>query len=361
MSPSQILNKPRLVVMGSREYAVDDYVADFEKDFDFTILDAQNRQEALVKLPQLVKQLGAVDALLIRVGTAEFEPFDEALLGPLVPAGCRIIASASAGYDEFDVEWMTRSGMWFCNTRSAVCEATADMAMLLTLSVVRDAFRAERGARSGAWKTGGIVPSRDPSGMTLGIVGMGSIGKLVAKKAAAFNMRVRYWSRTRLGIDDEAEYNARHCATLHELLASADVVSLHCPLTPKTEGLMSRAEFAAMKPGAFLVNTARGALVDEDALVEALESGKVARAGLDVFCDEPNIKEYFRTSDKVVCMPHAGAMTDEAFRRAERECLENLRAWLRTGTPVSPVNRIVVQAREQRDEDEEEEGEGVTE
>ncbi|GJN72541.1 2-hydroxyacid dehydrogenase [Purpureocillium lilacinum] len=348
MSPSQVLKKPRLVVMGSREYAVDDYVADFEKDFEFTVLDAQNRQEALVKLPELVKKTGPFDALIIRVGTAEFEPFDEALLGPLVP-GCRIIASASAGYNEFDVEWMTRQGIWFTNTRSAVAEATADMAVLLTLAVVRDAFRAERGARSGTWKAG-IVPSRDPSGMTLGIVGMGSIGKLVAKKAAAFNMRVRYWNRTRLGIDDEAEYNARHCATLHELLAHSDVVSLHCPLTPKTEGLLSRAEFAAMKDGAFLVNTARGALVDEDALIEALESGKIARAGLDVFCDEPDIKEYFRTSDRVVCMPHAGAMTDEAFRRAERECMENLRAWLQTGTPVTPVNHVVVDRAEKSED-----------
>ncbi|KAJ6445275.1 2-hydroxyacid dehydrogenase [Purpureocillium lavendulum] len=341
MSPSQILKKPRLVVMGSKEYAVDDYVAEFEKDFDFTVLDAQNREEALVKLPELVKKTGPIDAFIIRVGTAEFEPFDEALLRPLAPS-CRIVASASAGYDEFDVEWMTRNGMWFCNTRDAVSEATADMAVLLALGVVRDAFRAERGARSGSWKQGGIVPSRDPSGMTLGLVGMGSIGKLVARKAAAFNMRVRYYNRRRLGIDDEAEYNARYCPSLHELLAQSDVVSLHCPLTPKTEGLMSRAEFAAMKDGAFLVNTARGGLVDEDALVEALESGKLARAGLDVFRNEPDIREYFRTSDRVICMPHAGAATDEAFRRADRECLENLRAWLHTGTPVSPVNHVVV-------------------
>lgn len=303
------------------------------------VLDAENREEALQKLPAMVQQHGPIDALVVRVGTAEFEPFDEALLRPLLP-GCRVVASASAGYDEFDVAWMTRAGIWFCNTRDAVAEATADMAMFLTLAVVRDAFRAERGARSGTWKGGGIVPGRDPSGMTLGIVGMGTIGRHLARKAAAFNMRVRYYNRRRLGMDDEAACNAEYASSLHELLSSADVVSINCPLTADTANLLSTAEFAAMKPGAFLVNTARGAIVDEAALIAALESGRVTRAGLDVFCNEPHIHEYFRTSDRVVCTPHVGAVTDEAFRRGERECLENIRAVFRTGRPVAPVNQV---------------------
>ena len=303
------------------------------------VLDAENREEALKKLPAMVQQHGAIDALIIRVGTAEFEPFDEALLRPLLP-DCRIIASASAGYDEFDVAWMTRAGIWFCNTRDAVAEATADMAMFLTLAVLRDAYRAERGARSGTWKRGGIVPGRDPSGLTLGIVGMGTIGKHLARKAKVFNMRVKYYNRQRLSIDDEAACNAKYASSLHELLSAADVVSINCPLNAETTNLISTAEFAAMKPGAFLVNTARGAIVDEAALIAALQSGRVTRAGLDVFCNEPHINEYFRTSDRVVCTPHVGAATDEAFRRGEKECLENIRAVFRTGRPVAPVNEV---------------------
>ncbi|POR34467.1 Putative 2-hydroxyacid dehydrogenase [Tolypocladium paradoxum] len=357
MSPSQVLpRRPRVVAMGSTEYRIDDYVAEYERTLTLRyappctplrmqsradadgVLDAENRDEALQKLPAMVQQHGPIDALVVGVGTAEFEPFDEALLRPLLP-GCRIIASASAGYDEFDVAWMTRAGIWFCNTRDAVAEATADMAMFLTLAVVRDAYRAERGARSGTWRDG-IVPARDPSGMTMGIVGMGAVGRHLARKAAAFSMRVRYYNRRRLSIDDEAACNAKYTPSLHELLASADVVSINCPLTEETANLISDAEFAAMKPGAFFVNTARGAIVDEAALIDALESGRVARAGLDVFCNEPHINGYFRTSDLVVCTPHVGAVTDEAFRRGERECLENVRACLRTGRPVAPVNEV---------------------
>ena len=190
------------------------------------------------------------------------------------------------------------------------------------------------------WKTPGIVPARDPSRMTLGIVGMGTIGKHLARKARAFNMRVKYYNRRRLSIDDEAACNAKYMSSLHELLSSADVVSINCPLNEETTNLISTAEFAAMKPGAFFVNTARGAIVDEAALIAALESERVSRAGLDVFCNEPHIHEYFRTSDRVVCTPHMGAATDEAFRRGERECLENIQALFRTGRPVAPVNEV---------------------
>jgi lactate dehydrogenase-like 2-hydroxyacid dehydrogenase len=140
------------------------------------ILEATNRQETQELLPQLIAKFGPVDAFIVRMGTPPYEPFDEGLLGALLPH-CKIITSASAGFNEFDVDWMTRNGVWFCNTRNAVAEATADMAIFLMLAVLRDTTRAERGARGDTWKTG-IVPSRDPAGLTLGIVGMGAIGKV---------------------------------------------------------------------------------------------------------------------------------------------------------------------------------------
>jgi lactate dehydrogenase-like 2-hydroxyacid dehydrogenase len=133
---------------------------------------------------------------------------------------------------------------------------------------------------------------------------------------------------------------AEYCATLHELLSTSDVVSISCPLNASTTNLMSHAEFAAMKPGSFLVNTARGAVVDEEALIAALESGQVCRAGLDVVCNEPNMHPYFKTSDKVVVQPHMGGLTDVAFRKSERECFENIRSLFTTGRPVAPVNQV---------------------
>lgn len=113
----------------------------------------------------------------MRMGTLPYEPFDEELFGALVP-GCKVIASASAGYNEFDVDWMTRNGIWFCNTRNAVSEATADMTIFLILAVLKDTTRAERHAREGKWRGTGIIPTRDPRGLVLGIAGMGAIGKV---------------------------------------------------------------------------------------------------------------------------------------------------------------------------------------
>lgn len=272
------------------------------------------------------------------MGRGPYHPFNTTLLGPLTPH-CKIIASASAGYDDFDIDWLTSQRIWFCNSRNAVAEATADMAFFLILAVVRDTTRAERCARDGSWKEP-VVPSQDPSGMTLGIVGMGSIGKYLAKRAAVFNMKIKYYNRQQLSPEEEATYNATYCPTLHSLLSSSDVISINCPLTPSTTNLISTREFAAMKPGSFIVNTARGPVIDEPALIEALESGKIARAGLDVFWNEPNINPYFQKSERVVIQPHVAGLTDLAFRKGERECFENVKALFERGRPIAPVNEI---------------------
>lgn len=150
-------------------------------------------------------------------------------------------------------------------------------------------------------------------------------------------MKIKYYNRNRLPADQEAKHGAVYCTSLHELLACADVVSISCPLNGNTTGLIGEAELAIMKDGAFLVNTARGAIIDEKALIAALESGKLTRAGLDVFCNEPSIDPYFLTSDKVVVQPHLGGLSDFAFHKAERECFENVRALFRHGRPNSPV------------------------
>ena len=270
------------------------------------------------------------------MGTIPYEPFDEDLLGSLGPA-CTLIVSASAGYNEFDVAWMTSAGIWFCNTVDAVSEATADMALFLILATVRNTSVAERQARSGEWKAG-LTPSRDPAGKVLGLVGMGAIGKYVALKARVFGMRVLYFQRTRLGGEEEVRYQATYCETLRELLGRSDMVSLHVPLNALTEGMVSTEQFGWMREGSFLINTARGAVVDEGAMIAALESGRLARAGLDVYPNEPHISEWLRQSDKVVLQPHMAGLTESAFAKSQLECLENIRAYFEKGTPNSPVN-----------------------
>lgn len=299
------------------------------------VLNVSNHQEALEKLPLMLEQYGPIDAFIIRMGRPPYRPFDK--IFKLLTPHCKIIASAAAGYDDLFVEWCTEQGIWLCNSVDAVAEATSDMAFFLTLAVIRDTYRGERSLREGNWR-GSVVPSRDPWGMTLGIVGMGAIGKCLAKRAVAFNMKIKYYNRRQLSADDEAKYNATYCSSLHALLTESDVISINCPLTKETENLISTKEFAVMKDGAFIVNTARGAIIDETALIEALESGKVTRAGLDVFLNEPDLNEYFKTSDKVIIQPHVAGLTDLAFQRGEKEAFENIKALLKNGAPISPVN-----------------------
>ncbi|KAF2117021.1 hypothetical protein BDV96DRAFT_490415 [Lophiotrema nucula] len=328
--------KPHVVSLGAPNYAGEEYINDFTKEFDFSILDASNRQEAIDRLPALLSNNGPADAFIIRMGTPPYEPFD--FFSPLLPT-CKIMASASAGYNEFDIDWMSKNGIIFCNSVDAVAEATADMAIFLLLAVLRNTTKAEKSVREGKWRTTpGLSPAKDPTGMTLGIVGLGAIGKYLAKKAAVFNLKIRYYSRHQLPKEEEAEYNATYCTSLHALLSSSDIVSINCPLNAETTNLISKEEFAAMKDGAFLINTARGAIIDEAALKQALEGGKVARAGLDVLCNEPNVDPWFFDREDVVLQPHLGGLTDVAFQKAERECFENIRAFFKTGKANSPVN-----------------------
>lgn len=169
---------PHVVCLGKPRYAGAEYIANFSRAFEYSVLDAADRNETIAKIPELIAEKGPIDGFIIRMGTPPYEPFDEGLLSGLVP-DCKIITSASAGYNEFDVEWMTKKGIVFCNSVDAVAEATADMAVWLLLSVLRNTSNAERSARAGKWRSN-LVPVRDPAGLTLGIVGMGSIGKVSA-------------------------------------------------------------------------------------------------------------------------------------------------------------------------------------
>ncbi|KAM5473956.1 putative glyoxylate reductase [Microsporum ferrugineum] len=327
--------KPRVLSLGTINHMEDDYLAEFQKGFDLSVLKSCPRGELKGRLEENIKKHGPVDAFIIGPDSIPYYPFDEDLLSPLLP-GCKIISSITSGYNMFSVDWITKQGIWLTSTLDAVAEPTADMALFLLLAVFRNTTNAEKSARAGTWRNN-LNPTHDPSGCTLGIVGLGAIGKYLAKKAAVFNMKVIYHNRTQLSRDVESKYGVTYYASLHDMLAVSDAVSICCPLTENTRGLIGPKEFAVMKDGAYLVNTARGPIVDEKSLIEALESGKITRAGLDVFNEEPDFNPYFRTSDKVIIQPHLAGLTDMAVRRAGRECFENVYALFRTGRPLSPV------------------------
>ncbi|KAI9733045.1 MAG: hypothetical protein M1834_003590 [Cirrosporium novae-zelandiae] len=338
MSSVSTVQKPKVLALGYPSFVGEEYIKAFESQFLLDVVVPSSRKQTVHDVAERVAWSGPYDALLARLGSSAYSPFDAEFLQPLIPH-CKILASSSAGFDKVDVDWLTKNGMWFCNTRGAVSEATADMAMFLILAVLRDTYRAEKNAREGLWRTN-LRTSTDPGGKILGIVGMGSIGKDVARKAAAFNMRIYYYNPTQYPPDIEKQYGATYCSSLSELLSISDVISLHCRLIAETRNMISYKEFSQMKDGVFFVNTARGAIVDEEALIEALKTEKVKRAGLDCFATEPNINPYFLNSENCVIQPHMGGLTDGAFGKAEKECLENIKAFFETGRPIAPVNEL---------------------
>ena len=258
-------------------------------------------------------------------------PIDDAVLD-LLPS-LRIVANYGVGYDQVDVAACRARGVEVTNTPGVVDAATADLAFALLLATRRRLVEGDRHIRSGSWNTTWAQPpflGREVTGSTLGIVGLGRIGGAVARRAAGFDMRVLYHQRTRVD-DPGLEYRE-----LHELMRDSDVVSIHAPLTAETRGLISREHLAQLRDGAALVNTARGGLVDEDALVEELVSGRIS-AGLDVFVHEPSVPAVLWTLPNVVMTPHLGSGTVETRAAMTRAVVDNLLAAERGEALLTPV------------------------
>lgn len=254
---------------------------------------------------------------------------DDALLD-LLP-DLRLVANYGVGYDGIDVEACARRGVAVTNTPDALGVATADLAMALVLAVRRRLVEADRFVREGKWAAGwhvGELLGSDVRGATLGVVGLGRIGAAVAERARAFGMRVLYTRRS--GGRDEAYRE------LDDLLRESDVVSLHVPLTEETAGLLDRRRLSLLRDGACLVNTARGAIVDEQALVDELGSGRL-RAGLDVFVDEPHVPPALLGLPNVVLLPHVGSATPGTRAAATAELVANIRAVLDGRSPPNLV------------------------
>jgi glyoxylate reductase len=252
----------------------------------------------------------------------------------------KIIANMAVGYDNVDPAAAAALGIWVTNTPGVLAETTADMAWALLMAAARNVVASDRDTRAGGWKTWSPTAflGVDVFGATLGIVGLGEIGEAVARRATGFKMRVLYHSRTRkpaLEADLGLEYRP-----LSGLLAESDFVSLHTPLTPDTRGLMGAAAFTAMKPTAILINTSRGGVVDQDALIEALRSGAIAGAALDVTTPEPlPLESPLYTFPNVIITPHIASASLATRSRMAEMAAESIIAVLAGGHPINPVNR----------------------
>lgn len=284
------------------------------------------------------------DELLARVSGAEAilslltEKVDAELLDA---AGrqLRLVSNVAVGYNNIDVAACTERGIRVTNTPGVLTEATADIAMALVLASTRRMGEGERVIRSRTpWQWGMFyMLGMGIQGRQLGIVGMGQIGIATARRARAFGMTIAYTKRTPLDDATANELGAVHM-DIDELLATSDVVSLHCPYSPDTHHYINAARLAQMKPTAHLVNTARGPVVNEAALVDALRNGVIAGAGLDVFEHEPTVHEGLLGLDNAVLIPHLGSATVETRTAMANLAATNALAFLDGKTPPNPVN-----------------------
>ncbi|MGA1073841.1 MAG: 2-hydroxyacid dehydrogenase [Ilumatobacteraceae bacterium] len=250
----------------------------------------------------------------------------------------RIVANVAVGFNNIDVAACRERGVIVTNTPDVLTDATADLAMALILMSTRRLGEGERLIRSGTpWKWGMFMMlGAGLQGRTLGIVGFGAIGRALATRARAFGMEIVYHGRRAADPADEQALGARR-SSFDDLLGESDVVSLHCPYTPETHPLVDARALRTMKPSAFLVNTARGPVVDEAALAAALRDGTIAGAGLDVFEHEPEVHPGLLGLDNVVLVPHLGSATVETRSAMAELAARNVVAVLAGRAPLTPV------------------------
>lgn len=299
-------------------------------EHDVTSWDADTTIERS-ELLQRVK--GAESILSLLTEKVDAELLDAA--GPQL----RIVSNVAVGYNNIDVPACTERGVKVTNTPGVLTEATADIAMALVLAATRRMGEGERVIRTKTpWQWGMFyMLGMGIQGRQLGIVGMGQIGIATARRARAFGMTIAYTKRTQLDAATNKELDATHME-LDELLATSDVVSLHCPYSPDTHHLINAERLSKMKRNAYLVNTARGPVVDEAALVDALRGGVIAGAGLDVFEHEPKVHEGLLGLDNAVLIPHLGSATVETRTAMANLAATNALAFLAGKTPPNPVN-----------------------
>ena len=249
----------------------------------------------------------------------------------------KIVANHSVGIDHCDLQALKARGIFVTNTPDVLSDATAELAMLLMLGAARHAVAGDRIVRSGAWDSWSpaFMVGKQVTGARLGIIGMGRVGRAFAAKARGFDMEVHYYNRSAL-TEDQA-YGSNYHDSVESLLGVADFLSLHCPATAETTNLMNAERFALLPQGAVIVNSARGAHIDETALMATLSAGHVAAAGLDCFQNEPGGNPAFSGYDNIFMLPHIGSATKQTRDAMGFRALDNLDAFFAGQTPYDTL------------------------
>jgi lactate dehydrogenase-like 2-hydroxyacid dehydrogenase len=322
------MSKPKIVV--TRRWH-EDVEAKLCELFDTQL----NASDQAMTVAELQSALLCADAVLPTVS----DKINAEVLG-VGSMRAKMLGSNGVGFNHIDLDAAKAAGLTVTNTPEVLTDCTADLAMTLLLSIARRAGEGERHVRSKQWT--GWRPTHmmgtSVSGKTLGLIGMGRIARAVASRAAhGFSMNIIFHDPYPPPEQEIAGLNARRCSSPQEVFAQADFVSLHCPGGAETYHLIGAEAFAAMKPGAFLINSARGDVVDEAALVDALRSGQIAGAGLDVFEREPQVTEALLGMENVLLLPHLGSATRETRYAMGMRVIENVQAFFNGETPRDKV------------------------
>ncbi len=321
------MSRPRILVTRRWPSAVE---AVLSERFDTTL----NRDDAALDAGQLREALLTYDAVLPTVS----DKLPAALFEGAIRS--KILGNFGVGFNHIDIAAAKEKGIAVTNTPGVLTDCTADIAMLLLLSVARRGGEGEREVRAGAWT--GWRPTHlvgtKVTGKTVGIIGFGRIGRAFAQRCHfGFGMDVVFYNRSAIDPMEASRYGAMQLQTVEDVLEVSDFVSLHCPGGAENRHLMNAARLAAMKPEAFLINTARGDVVDEAALISALEQGTIRGAGLDVYEAEPHVPERLRAMNNVVLLPHLGSATEETRTAMGMKVVDNITAFFAGREPPDRV------------------------
>ncbi|MCK5545766.1 MAG: D-glycerate dehydrogenase [Rhodospirillaceae bacterium] len=318
--------KPKLFITRALP---DDVEGRAKKDYDVNL----QVEGTVLSTDEIINGSKGFDAIL----TSPADPLNAETIGRLYES-IKIIATFSVGFEHVALDAASAKSIPVTNTPDVLTDATADIALLLMLGAMRRAVEGMELIRENKWN--GWTPTQlmgtEMKSKRLGVLGMGRIGQATAHRARAFGMEIHYHNRSRLA--PELEQGAVYHETAEGLLKVSDVLSVHCPLTPDTKKFINAERIATLPPGAVVVNTARGPVIDDDALIAALKSGHVAAAGLDVFDGEPKLNDGYRTLANTFLLPHLGSATIETRNAMGFMALDNLDAFFAGNTPPNRVN-----------------------
>jgi lactate dehydrogenase-like 2-hydroxyacid dehydrogenase len=318
-------DKPVVLVTRKLPEAVEDRL---NRDYEARL----NPDDALYTKDELLERAKGAQGIL----PCHTEHFSAEVIGKL-PEEVKIIANFSVGFDHVDIEAAKKRGLVVTNTPEVLSDATAELTMMLMIGAARRASEGEKLVRTGEWKdwSPAFMVGTQVTGKRLGILGLGRVGQVVARRARGFDMEIHYHDFQKL--PPELEEGAIFHETLEDMLPICDFLSIHCNATPETAGMMNAERLALLPDGAILVNAARGAIHDDDALIEALKSGKLKAAGIDAYNNEPNIDKRFRELPNTFLMPHIGSATAETRDGMGFRALDNLDAYFSGNEPGDRV------------------------